>query len=81
MNQREVEKRERFARLAEARVQKASDALRLVGNLANKANYSYDEEDAKQILDFLNSEVKKLQELFRTSGSKSEQGFKLRRGK
>ena len=81
MNKRDLDKRERFARLAEARVQKASDALRLVGNLANKANYSYDEEDAKQIIEFLNAEVKKLQELFRTSGGKSEQRFRLRRGK
>lgn len=81
MNQREQEKRERFARLAEARVQKAAEALRLIGNLSNRANYSYDEAEAKQIIDFLNSEIKKLQEQFRISGGKQEQLFRLKRGK
>ena len=81
MNQRELDKRERFARLAEARVQKAADALRLIGNLSNRTNYSYDESDARQIIEFLNSEVKKLQEQFRTSGGKQDKVFRLKRGK
>lgn len=43
------EKREKFVRLANNRVNKAIDQLRLVGNLGNRAAYEFSEEDAKKI--------------------------------
>lgn len=44
------DKREKFVRLANQRVNKALDQLRLVGNLGNRSAYEYTEEDAKKIV-------------------------------
>lgn len=44
------DKREKFVRLANQRVNKALDQLRLIGNLGNRSSYEYSEEDAKKIL-------------------------------
>ena len=44
------DKQEKFTRLANQRVNKAMDQLRLVGNLGNRAAYDYTEEDAKKIV-------------------------------
>ena len=63
--------REKFVTLAEKRVTKAIKDLRLIGNLSNKSNYSYDEKDVKKIIGVLDSEIKKLKQKF-TSGSDSE---------
>jgi hypothetical protein len=45
--------RDSFVRLANARVNKAIESIRLVGNLSNKSNYEYTDEDAERILDAL----------------------------
>ena len=44
------DKRAKFVQLANQRVNKAIDQLRLVGNLSNKAAYEYSEDDAKKIV-------------------------------
>ena len=44
------DKREKFIRLANQRVNKAMEQLRLVGNLGNRSAYDYNEEDAKKIV-------------------------------
>ena len=44
------DKREKFVRLANQRVNKALDQLRLVGNLGNRSAYDYTEDDAKKII-------------------------------
>ena len=41
--------RENFVRLAEARTRKLLKDLELLGNLSNRSNYSYSEEDVKVI--------------------------------
>ena len=56
--------RERFVRLAESRVTKAIKALRLVGNLSNKNNYSYTAEDAQKITSALERELRDLRRRF-----------------
>ncbi len=63
--------REKFVSLAEKRVTKAIKDLRLIGNLSNKSNYSYNEKDVKKIIGVLDSEIKKIKQKF-TSGSDSE---------
>ena len=40
----------KFKELAEKRVNRAIKDLQLIGNLANKSNYSYTEADAKKSL-------------------------------
>ena len=46
-----------FVELANKRVPKALKALDLVGNLANKSNYSYTEEQVNQIKKVLKDKV------------------------
>lgn len=43
------EDREKFVKLATKRVNSALKSLQLVGNLSNKSNYSYTDEDISKI--------------------------------
>jgi hypothetical protein len=49
--QRAAAKRDRFLRLVERRVSRAIKAIKACQNLANKANYTYTEKEAAQIID------------------------------
>jgi len=72
------DKRVRFVELAQARVTKATQTIRLIGNLANLNNYSYSEEDAQQILAALDGEMKLLKTKFQAALSKrAKDEFKL----
>jgi mitochondrial fission protein ELM1 len=73
-------KRERFVELGEARVRKATQMLRLIGNLSNTSNYDYSQEDAQKILSALDNEMKLLRVKFRASLSRrAKDDFKLGR--
>lgn len=57
----EETRKERFKRLATTRTSAVLDKLRLLGNLSNRANYDYSEEDVKKIfsaVDFQFRDVK-----------------------
>jgi arginine repressor len=69
--------RERFVRLAESRVTKAIRALRLVGNLSNKNNYSYTAEDAQKITSALERELRDLRRRFDDHGPHDQVRFRL----
>ena len=69
--------RQKFVELAEKRVIKAIKDLRLIGNLSNKSNYSYDENDVKKIISALESEIKLLKKKFTHTDEKKEVAFKL----
>jgi hypothetical protein len=56
--------REKFVELANKRVTKAIKVLRLVGNLANRRAYKYEEADAKKIIRALRKEVDLLRARF-----------------
>jgi hypothetical protein len=72
------DKRSRFVELAEARVTRATQTLRLIGNLSNLNNYTYSESDAQKILATLDSEVKLLKAKFQTALMKRHRDeFKL----
>lgn len=51
-------RRERFKSLASARVNKALQNLKLIGNLSNKQHYEYDETDVKKIFNVLENELR-----------------------
>jgi len=51
------EDRAKFVRLATKRVSNALKAIQLIGNLANKSNYDYTEEDVQKILKALSEEL------------------------
>lgn len=71
-------KRERFIELGEARVRKASQMLRLIGNLSNTSNYEYSQEDAQKILSALDNEMKLLRAKFQAALSRrAKDDFKL----
>ena len=42
-------RRAKFKEIGERRVSRAIEAIRLVGNLANRSNYDYSEDDVKQL--------------------------------
>jgi hypothetical protein len=71
------DKRERFVALAEKRVMRAIKDLRLVGNLANRNNYSYSDQDVQKILAVLDQEMKLLKNRFSAGESKPVPLFKL----
>jgi hypothetical protein len=64
--------REKFVKLAETRVNKAIKAIKLVGNLSDKTNYSYTEEDVRKIMTALNKELNSVKSRY-TSGSKLDE--------
>jgi hypothetical protein len=72
-------KRENFIRLAEARVTRAIDAMRVIGNLSNRSNYDYNEEDVKAIINTLQTELTALKAQFKTKRGMSVQGFRLKK--
>jgi len=69
--------REKFVELAEKRVNKTVKDLRLIGNLANKTNYDYDNHDVKHIVSFLRKELKMLEKKFEDYSTETDQEFKL----
>ncbi len=71
------DRRERFVELAENRVNKAIRYLRLVGNLSNKSNYVYDDNDVKKIFSTLEVELRATKSRFEEAAKKSEDTFKL----
>lgn len=72
-------KNERFCRLAEKRVGDLIDKFRLIGNLADRRNYAYSDEQAKQILRAIESEFRDLkQKFFNESGDRAKD-FRLNR--
>ena len=54
-----------FERLAEKRVNEAIKKIRLIGNLANKANYNYTERHSRRILEALEVELKNVKSKFK----------------
>ena len=70
------EKRENFIRLAEGRVTRAIDSIRVIGNLSNRSNYEYTTEDSKRIIDALQSEINALKVQFKPRQA-SRTNFKL----
>ena len=69
--------REKFVELAEKRVSRTLKDLRLIGNLANKSNYSYTDDDVKKIINAIESEVRNVKRRFENSGSDISIHFKL----
>ncbi len=69
--------REKFVDLAEKRVVKAIKDIRLIGNLSNRSNYSYEEDEVKKIIGALENELKNLKKRFETPTADGNIAFKL----
>ena len=70
-------KNDRFVRIAEARINKIIDMIRLLGNCSNKASYDYSKEDVKKIFTAIENELKVAKAKFDSSNDDSVK-FKLK---
>lgn len=71
------EKRQKFVRLAEARVNKALKDIQLIGNLSNSSAYEYDEADVRKIFSALQSGINEAKGRFSKSDDAAGGQFKL----
>jgi predicted RNA-binding protein (virulence factor B family) len=69
--------RAKFVELANARVARAIKDLRLVGNLSNRKNYEYTDDEAKKILKVLEAELEALKLKFRAKPTDCKKLFQL----
>lgn len=69
--------REKFVELAEKRVSKALKDIKLIGNLSNKSNYSYTDQDVKKIYAALKKALEDMKVRFESNGANEEEIFKL----
>ena len=70
-------RREKFIELAESRVNRALQDVRLIGNLSNKSNYEYTDRDATKIIKALEEGVADLKRRFRSPSGSGVAAFKL----
>ena len=76
-NEGKRDPRAKFVELANARVSRAINDIRLVGNLSNRKNYEYTDDEARKILKVLEIEVDILKEKFRSKPAEPKKLFKL----
>ncbi|KTG18932.1 hypothetical protein AUR67_17410 [Pseudoalteromonas sp. XI10] len=69
--------REKFVELAEKRVSKTLKDIKLIGNLSNKSNYEYSEQDVKKIYSVLKKALEEMKARFDAKGSAEDEVFKL----
>ena len=77
-NKAAEEKRERFHRIAEARTNKIASMIRLLGNCSNRSNYSYTEDEVREIFAFIENEVKDAKARFSSAEKDAEGVFKFK---
>jgi hypothetical protein len=71
------DKRKKFVDLAQARVTRAMNDIRLIGNLSNRSAYNYGEEDVRKIFRALQKEIEAARAKFGGEGGTKDRGFKL----
>jgi hypothetical protein len=69
--------REKFVNLAHARVNRALKDIQLIGNLSNRSNYDYTDEDITKIFRALNDEIAACRKRFDTKKKGSNNKFTL----
>ena len=73
----ETEARKKFVELAEKRVTRTLKDIQLIGNLANRSNYSYTSEDADKIIRALRKSIDDLKTKFEKHERDDLISFKL----
>lgn len=63
--------RKKFVRLASKRVSRALNSIRLIGNLSNRSNYDYTDEDVQKMLKALQEELNACRKRFELATKKS----------
>lgn len=72
------DKRGKFVEIAEKRVGRLLKDIRLIGNLSNRSNYSYEADDVAKIFSAIESEIKASRKRFDVALDSEEKNFKLR---
>ena len=72
-----AEDHKKFKELAEKRVNRAIKDLQLIGNLANKSNYSYTDTDARNIVRALKEATDEVKSKFDSGGQGARAPFTL----
>jgi|TARA_A100001035_G_scaffold28937_1_gene19440 hypothetical protein len=67
------EKSDKFRELAESRVNRAINMIRLIANLGNKAHYDYSADQAKKIVNALEAEVRNVKTKFNSKRRGTEE--------
>ena len=68
----------KFIRLAEKRINKVAKQLHLIGNLSNKTNYAYNDEEVEKMFAYIDSCVKSARERFTNNSTGPETVFTLK---
>jgi ABC-type Fe3+-hydroxamate transport system substrate-binding protein len=79
-NSREAQERDKsakFIELANKRVNRAVKDIALIGNLSNRRNYTYNEEQAKKIIKALQASVDQVKASFHSGIQGQEANFEL----
>ena len=71
------QRRLKFAELATKRVNKATQAIRVIGNLSNKSNYEYTDQDVRLIIRELNAAVADVKRRFSNGNSADSDNFRI----
>lgn len=71
------DKHTKFIRLAESRTNDILNRFRLIGNLANRSNYDYTQEEVDELFSAIELELKKTRKLFNAELHKHEASFKF----
>ena len=67
----------KFIRLAEKRINKVAKQLQLIGNLSNKTNYAYADDEVEKMFTYIDSCVQSARERFESTGTGPETVFTL----
>jgi cell fate (sporulation/competence/biofilm development) regulator YlbF (YheA/YmcA/DUF963 family) len=71
------QRRVKFAELATKRVNKATQAIRVIGNLSNRSNYEYTEQDVQRIIKELNTAVVNTKRRFSSGTGADTESFRI----
>ncbi len=74
------DRRERFRTLAEKRTNSALRQIRLLANLSNTGNYSYEDDEIKQIRRALMAGIKRMDLAFRLAQATDDSEFTIEEG-
>jgi hypothetical protein len=71
------DKRQKFVNIAEKRVNRLIKEIRLVGNLSNRSNYQFADDDVRKIFAAVEAEIRNARRRFESVGSTDISSFKL----
>ena len=75
------DKHERFVRLAESRTNTGIQKIHLIGNLANRSNYDYNEDEVSEIFKAIELEIQRTKKMFEVEFIKKDNRFSFSKNK